>query len=392
MVATATIGTIPALTEWQPGAVPLTGDERFEIVSTGSATTAASYQMRMSNIPKVAGVLPAAIPGTDDLMMFLDTTSGQPRSTLVGNIGVLSGGNMPAGGNTGQLLGKLSATSFDANWLGSNSSSVIYVAKNGTNTSDGIFPWLPKLTIQAAVTAAEALIAAGASAAQVNVLDTGTYVEDLVQSTGILLWAPGATLVGTLSLNVGSYTRLYKHYPGAATSVMVDLSSDSGDRSVYQAVEVDGRGTTGALAGSTLFRNRTSGRIFVATADVAIVPQNGVGVVDGAVAAGFGHIHCHFADLYLAGDSAVGVLANNATSNIIGYIDHILEIGTPANTVGVSITNATAVVKLTVSELIADTAYTVAGSTSFYMQCPRIEGTRVGTANLAIVTPSAASA
>jgi len=386
----ATIGTIPALTEYQSGDAPLSGDERVEIVNTGSATTAASFQMKVSNVAKIAGVLPNSLPGPNDRLAYM-TSGGSPRSTLFGNIGVLSQGTMPAGGGTGQVLGKLSGVAFDANWIGVNASSVIYVSKNGSDTNVGVYPWVPKLTIQAAVTAAEVLIAAGASAAMVNVVDAGVYVENLVQSTSVLLWAPAATLIGTLALNVGAFTRLQNHYAAAVTTIMVDMQSAAGDRSGYNAAIIDGRGATGTLTGVTLFRNRSSGRILVANADVAMVPQDGIGVLDGPPAAGFGHLHFCFADLYLAGDRAIGAQVNNETSNLIGYVDHILEFGTPANTVGLSVTQASAIIKLTASEIIADAAYTSTGTSTLFIQCPRIQGTRTGTANLSITTPSAAA-
>jgi hypothetical protein len=387
----ATIGTIPALTEYQPGDLALTGDERVEITNTGSATTAASFQMKVSNVAKIAGVLPNSLPGPNDRMAYM-TSGGSPRSTLVGNLGVLSQGALPAGGATGQVLGKLSNVAFNANWIGVNASSVIYVSKNGSDTNAGIYPWIPMLTIQAAVTAAEVLIAAGASAAVVNVTDAGVYVENLVQSTSVLLWAPAATLVGTITLNVGAFTHLQSHYASVNTSVMVDVISAAGDRSGYNAAIIDGRGATASLTGSTLFRNRSSGRILVANADVAMVPQDGVGVFDAVSAGGFGHLHFCFADLYLAGDRAIGAQVNNQTSNLIGYVDHILKF-TPAlaNTIGLNVTHASAVLKLTASEIIADAAYTSTGTSTLYIACPRIQGTRTGTANLTITTPSAAA-
>jgi hypothetical protein len=82
----ATIGTIPALTEYQPGGLPLAGDERLEITSTGSATTAASYQMKVKDTAKVVGVLPFGFPSPSDLVAYLHTADGTPHSTLISTL------------------------------------------------------------------------------------------------------------------------------------------------------------------------------------------------------------------------------------------------------------------------------------------------------------------
>jgi hypothetical protein len=65
-------------------------------------------------------------------------------------------------------------------------------------------------------------------------------------------------------------------------------------------------------------------------------------------------------------------------ANIIGYSDHILEIGTPTNTVAISVTDVSAIVKIVVAEIIADTAYNITAG-SLHLICSRLSGSRTGT-------------
>jgi hypothetical protein len=107
------------------------------------------------------------------------------------------------------------------------------------------------------------------------------------------------------------------------------------------------------------------------------VPSGGSGIRDTA-GAGFGHTHFILNDLYLAGNNAVGIRNTNANTNQIGYIDHILEIGTPTGTTGILFTASGGVAKITASEIAADTAYDISGG-SLYLSCPKVTGTRTGT-------------
>ncbi len=86
-MATPTPGTIPALTPYQPGALPLGGDEQVEITSTSNATSAASYRLTLVEaVGKAAGALPLVTPSSDDLVAILDHNTGLPASARVGDI------------------------------------------------------------------------------------------------------------------------------------------------------------------------------------------------------------------------------------------------------------------------------------------------------------------
>ena len=116
-MATPTPGTFPSFPPYQPGALQYTGSEIFLLVTSATATAAATYYDLVTNmVGKVPGVLPNASPAASDLITFLQAASGLPMATQVGNLGVQAG-NLPIGGGTGQLLAKSSATNFIATWI-----------------------------------------------------------------------------------------------------------------------------------------------------------------------------------------------------------------------------------------------------------------------------------
>jgi len=257
--------------------------------------------------------------------------------------------------------------------------ATVYVAKTGVDTLDGLHPERPKLTIGAAITVAGTLITAGADKVRVEVLDGGTYSENLVLGPDMILHAPAATVVGTLQLDDGCSALLDRQYPSASNDqVMLSrITTGGGEISSYRANIVDGRGVGGAVTGTINIQNEAETGVIFCWVGQVFVAQGGFGVRDSA-GAGFGHVHFIFNDLYLAGNNAIGLRNTNAATNLIGYIDHILEIGTPTGTKGVQILASGGVVKLTASEIIADEAYDIAGGT-FYLSCPKVTGTLTGT-------------
>ena len=103
-MATPTPGTFPSFPPYQPGALQYTGSEIFLLVTSATATAAATYYDLVTNmVGKVPGVLPNGVPAASDMVTFLQASSGLPMSSLVGNLGVAAG-NLPAAGGTGSGL------------------------------------------------------------------------------------------------------------------------------------------------------------------------------------------------------------------------------------------------------------------------------------------------
>jgi hypothetical protein len=115
-MATPTPGTIPALPQYQPGALPLAGTEILEIASSANATAAASYFINLLDlVGKAPSAMAGANPTSQDLLAFYQKSSGLYFSSPVGNLAIPSG-NLPVAGGTGQILAKNSPTNFDASW------------------------------------------------------------------------------------------------------------------------------------------------------------------------------------------------------------------------------------------------------------------------------------
>lgn len=131
---TAASGTIPALTQYGTGAQAIASTVTVEIVDTQNATTAASYCMYLLDfVGKAPSVMSDQTPTSADMFAFYRPSTGLFYSALVGNINVPAG-NMPAAGNTSQILAKNSATDNDVSWI---SISTLVSVSTATLTSSG---------------------------------------------------------------------------------------------------------------------------------------------------------------------------------------------------------------------------------------------------------------
>lgn len=131
-MATPAPGTIPALPQYQPGALPLTGGEILEIASNATATSAISAWIYLTDIVgKGPSVMTAAVPASGDLVAFYQVASGLPKQCAIGNLNQPAG-NLPIAGSTGQILAKNSGSNFDDSWY---SLSTFLVAGTGMTTA-----------------------------------------------------------------------------------------------------------------------------------------------------------------------------------------------------------------------------------------------------------------
>jgi len=256
--------------------------------------------------------------------------------------------------------------------------AAVFVSKIGLDANNGLAISRAKLTIGSALTAAATLIGAGATKVFIHILDGGTYTENITVTSNIVIYGSAATLVGTIILNDGSEVYLDKHFAAVDSSTLVDTNTASGDTSFYSARIIDGRGTAGTVIDTTLIVNSTSGRVLMVNIGVAFVPQGGIGIRDATPGGGFGHVHFFMGDLYLAGNNAQGLRTNNATTNLIGYIDHILEVVGFNNTRAIVMVDAGSIIKITLDEIIADIVYDVSGGGDLYIVCPKLTGEKIG--------------
>ena len=255
--------------------------------------------------------------------------------------------------------------------------SAVWVAKHGSNANSGLSDTLPKLTIGAAITAASALITAGATAVRVEVLDGGDYAESITVPANIHIHARGATLRGEVALSAGAEVYLDRQYATANNQNLVSLDAAADGPAIYSANVLDGRPYTGV---QNVRNIGGGGKNLFTRIGICYVGTSGVGYGD--TSSGFGHIHIENEDLYLAGEGAVGIVATATganTANIVGVIHHIIPIiPAPASTTAISMSNANAVVKLVVAEIVATVAYVITAG-GLYLNCGKITGTQTGT-------------
>jgi hypothetical protein len=170
----------------------------------------------------------------------------------------------------------------------------VFVSKNGNDANDGLTEAYPKLTIGAAITVANALIAGGAPGSVVHILDAGVYTESFTIAATTHVLGPAATVAGQITLTSNASVTLQAHYAASTNQIMLVKSGGSGI-SYYVANRSDGRGISGTLTGTQNFQNVSSGSVLFIRVGVCYVAQGGVGLGD--VAAGFGHIHFWTPDL-----------------------------------------------------------------------------------------------
>ncbi|MFA7481756.1 MAG: hypothetical protein WC314_14710 [Vulcanimicrobiota bacterium] len=83
---------------------------------------------------------------------------------------------------------------------------MIYVGKHGNDANDGFTPDKPKLTITAAITAMAQVSTYGLI--KVEILDSGTYAENVVLPDKFALLGRAAVLLGSLEVGVDSFVSL----------------------------------------------------------------------------------------------------------------------------------------------------------------------------------------
>jgi hypothetical protein len=257
--------------------------------------------------------------------------------------------------------------------------NVVYVSKVGNDANSGLTVALPKLTINAALTAAGALSAPRA----VAVLDGAEYTEDLTISV-IPVFAPMATLVGRAILSANAMLVVKNHYPATEGSIAVDADNATGYAYYICADKLDARGKLGTFTACDAVRNIYNGMVLHVKCPVIIGSQTAVTAANNTT----GHIHLDVSDVYCTGSGGVGLYAYDVTGvggRIYGKVDHIINIAGATGSVGVWTVNANSLISITANEINTNTAYDCTFG-SLYLVCPRIIGTRTGTPLLEVST------
>jgi hypothetical protein len=124
-------------------------------------------------------------------------------------------------------------------------------------------------------------------------------------------------------------------------------------------------------------QNNSNSSILFVFASKIWVPQGGFGVGDSS--AQQGHVHVNVEDLYLVGDGATGVNANQYSASVILRFGHILELGNPSNCVGIRVTSGSYCYTLGAQIKVPNgKVWDINGTGSLDIVCPVTEGTMDG--------------
>lgn len=256
-MATATPGTFPSFPPYQPGALQYTGSEIMLLVTSATATAAATYYDLFTNVVgKTIGVMTAANPSANDMLAFYQVSSGLPKACSIGNLGVPSG-NMPSGGTQGQMLAKNSATNFDASWFAVNT----FVAADGVTLA----------TSGSATSIVIAVATGGIGSAQIGALAVG--------STQLATFAVGSTQLATAAVgstqfrqsaglsvvgNAGTASAQVVDITAAQTSGLVLQVASTGTSLVFGAI------TTALLPGPFQVSNFSANGVIIGNGTSAL--------------------------------------------------------------------------------------------------------------------------
>jgi hypothetical protein len=292
-------GTLPAYPPYQPGQLPLSGQEQLYLVSTANATAASSWRWPITDIGKVASILPVTNPTPNDLFAFTQMATGLPRSCALGSFAVPAG-NVAAGGTFGQVYMKNSSTAYDANFT-----SVVPTLTLSTAT-------VGSLAVQTVATVAALVFTTGTAT---NLSATNATIGNL-SLTNLTTGAATAT-----SLNVGNLTAGTASISTAAigTGTITNLTVTTGTISALTFI---------AGTGTNLFvATQTANNLNATTETVsgifnALATANFGGVINFAqpltvINGGIGTSILTPNGVLYGGTSAVGVTAAGATGLVL---------------------------------------------------------------------------
>lgn len=281
-MATPAPGTIPALPPYQPAALPITGQEAVEIVSSLNAATAASFSMLITDlVGKAPSAMPSKTPASADVIAVFSAASNTPYQTTLGNLAIVAG-NLPTDGATSYILSKNSPTNYDTSWNPINTFVIAStgLASSGTavvNLSFATQTGLSVLGVAGNATAVPAAITGGTSN-QVLAVNAG--------GTGLLFTTLPAGLATIAGLSVLGVTGTSNAVPAAITGTTGQfLQVNAGGTGLLFAAGPSGLSTTTGISvlGVTGTANAVPAAIIGTGAQVLRVSDNGSTLAFGAL-------------------------------------------------------------------------------------------------------------
>jgi hypothetical protein len=275
---TAAAGTIPALPQYASGGLALAGTEAVEIVSTTSATTAASYHLLITDlVGKVPGVLGDVSPVSTDMIAVYRPSTGLPYSVQVGNLNQPAG-NLPVSGATGTFLFKNSGTDYDASWRPLSSA----IASGAAITITGSTSLVIAVTtggISSAQLGAFAVNSSKIATNAVGSLQIATFgvvatsiATNVITQVQLATFAVVATSIATSAVQYGNIQNVAAlsllGVTGSAIATVAEITAISGGQVmaanaggtaiIWQSLSVPLDASIGSTRGMIAYRNDTS--------------------------------------------------------------------------------------------------------------------------------------
>lgn len=236
---------------------------------------------------------------------------------------------------------------------------IYYVGKHGNDANTGRNIEQAVLTFGQAIVLATAAIPSAVNRFAIVCFDDGIYAEALMVPQYVDVFAPNATLTGTIVVNDDSSIKLSR-LEVADTTIGVSKAAGS----AYTNVDIDYVNCSGTGIGFLCvsgFLNCHWKELYVA---------NGFGVGD--LSALLAHMHVRGGDIYVTG-TGTGIARAN-TGSIVGHVDHIADVGGGTGT-GIAVFDGT--IAINVNTINNNVAYNVNGATSIlHLFANSITGTR----------------
>lgn len=343
----ATPGTIPALTQYQPDALPVVGTEAVEIVNTTNATAAASYFMLLTDIVgKMPSVIAQATPTANDRFAFTQMSTALPKSCTLGNLGVPFG-NVATGGSTGQIYNKNSGTNFDAGWSSITSFVGAGTSLATTGSATAIVINVAAGGIGSTQLGANAVLRANMTAFAIG---SGQIDTSAVQRANMTAFAIGSAQIDTAAIQ-SAQLDAFAVVRGAINTSAVGSAQ----------IDVFAVGSTQIATAAVSLQTSVIGTLPVANGGSGTTSLTANGVLIGNGASAF--------TVTAAGGTGTVLLANNGTPSFspflktLGFTVTTATFGVLSSTTLVNITSLSAALAATSTYFFKANLYVTAGST-----------------------------
>jgi hypothetical protein len=255
---------------------------------------------------------------------------------------------------------------------------ILWVGKHGADTNPGTLLERPYLTFGKAMTEA-------VSGDVVMCVDAGVYPEEIDVPDGVSMYAPNATITtgaggdeNDAAINLGAdadATVLAIVTGGDQSGVLRKNTAGTGR---LQARTIDCR----AGSGSCIINKGVTGGVLIVEVEQLLV---GTGAGCGSTTQSVGHTHIDCQDIYLYGNGGIG-LSHNAGGNVVGYVAHILEYGSPTGCTGIRVQGGR--IDLMAHNITVATTWNVTGSGTLSIFYNQANGTPAGGGTILTSTPA----